>query len=522
MKRRTFVKSSVAAAVSAALPSSVFANNHFLGQGTKPFCGNHINCSGNPVGSAVLSDIDIVTLDGSTKVLEKAVLIELQKALAGRILLPSTEGYDSARKVWNGMIDHKPAVIVQVTNVTDIQNTINVAREYRALTSIRGGGHNVAGKGMCEGGIAIDCAPMAEATCDPINRRATAQPGVLLGAVDRATQPYDLATPAGVVSHTGAAGLTLGGGFGKLSRVYGLTCDNVTAIEIVTPDGEFRRATANENPDLFWGLRGGGGNFGVATKFEYQCYEVGTDFLAGSVMHPISAAKQVLNAYAELIQTIPWELELSCNTIIMPNGKGFINLSAFYAGDPAEGEKVLAPIRAIGKPALDDIAVGKYLDIQSRIDRNVPWGHQYYQKAGMLTEIKPKMIDLLVDITKDPLPVQTAINMTQVGGAINEIAPGATAYPNRNAEVQMILSAAWPKRSDEQGDYIAGVRKHWKNLVPYTDGVYINNMFNDDGDARVVENWSTNYARLVELKNKYDPMNLLRLNANIKPTVKVK
>jgi hypothetical protein len=506
MQRRSFVKSSLATAVAAALPGRTFGNEHFLGDD-------------QPVGSAVLSDIDIVTLDGSTKGLEKAVLKELQSALGGRLLLPTTDGYDSARKVWNGMIDHKPAVIVQVANVSDIQNTINIARDYRALTSIRGGGHNVAGKGMCEGGIAIDCSLMTKATCDPINRRATAQPGVLLGAVDRATQPYGLATPAGVVTHTGAAGLTLGGGFGKLSRVHGLTCDNVTAIELVTPDGEFQRATANENTDLFWGLRGGGGNFGVATKFEYQCYDVGTDFLAGSIMYPISAAGDILNAYAELIQTVPRELELSCNSILMPGGKGFINLSAFYAGDPAEGEKVLAPIRAIGKPVLDDIKVGKYLDIQSRIDRNVPWGHQYYQKAGMLTEIKPDMIDLLVDVTKESWPVQTTINFTQVGGAINALDMDATAYPNRNAEVQMIMSASWPKRSDQQGDYIAGVRKYWEKLVPYTDGVYINNMFSDDGDARVIQNWSNNYARLVELKNQYDPMNLLRLNANIKPTV---
>jgi hypothetical protein len=498
MRRRAFVKSSLATAIAATLPTSrLFAQ----------------------APTTVLSDINVVTHTGGTKVIEKAVLKELQASLSGQILLPTSEGYDSARKVWNGMIDKKPALIVQVANETDIQNAINIAREYQTLTSIKGGGHNVAGKGICEGGLAIDCSLMAEATCDPINRSATAQPGVLLGAVDRATQPYDLATPAGVVSHTGAAGLTLGGGFGKLSRIHGLTCDNVRSIEIVTPDGEIRRATINENADLFWGLRGGGGNFGVATKFEYQCHEVGTDFLAGSIMHPLSAAGDILNAYGELIETVPWELELSCNTIIMPNGKGFINLSAFYGGDPAEGEKVLAPIRAIGKPVMDDIKIGKYLDIQSRIDRNVPWGQQYYQKAGMLTEIKPEMVDLLVDITKESWPVQIAINMTQVGGAINEIDPGVTAYPNRNAEVQMILSAAWPKRQDEQGDYVAAVRKHWKKLVPYTDGVYINNMFNDDGDARVIENWSTNYSRLVELKNKYDPMNLLRLNANIKPTV---
>ncbi len=521
MKRRAFVNSSLAAAVSAAIQGSGLANEHFLQQPGDKFCGNDINCTPQPVGSAVLSDIDVVTLDGSTKVMEKAVLKELQKAIDGNLLLPSTEGYESARKVWNGMIDHHPAVIVQVTNASDMQHAINVARDYRALTSLRGGGHNVAGKGMCEGGIAIDCSRMNKVTCDPLFRRATAEPGVLLGAVDRGTQPYDLATPAGVVSHTGAAGLTLGGGFGKLSRRFGLTCDSVSSIELITPDGEFRRATVNENSDLFWGLRGGGGNFGAVTKFEYQCYEVGTDFLAGSIMYPLESAKEILNAYGEYIQTVPWDLELSCNTIIMPNGKGFINISTFWGADPVEGEKVLAPIRAIGKPVLDDIKVGKYLDIQSRIDRNVPWGHQYYQKAGMLTELDPKLIDLLVDITKNPIPdIQLSINCTQVGGAINQIDPGATAYPNRNAEFQMIVAASWPKRRDEQGDYIAAMRKRWKTLVPFTDGVYINNMFNDDGDARVRKNWSTNYNRLVELKNKYDPMNLLRLNANIKPTVK--
>jgi FAD/FMN-containing dehydrogenase len=466
-----------------------------------------------------LSDINVATHAGGTKIIEKAVLKELQAALAGRLLLPTSEGYDSARKVWNGMIDHKPALIVQVANETDIQNAINIAREYQTLTSIKGGGHNVAGKGMCEGGLAIDCSGMTETTCDPINRSATARPGVLLGAVDRATQPYGLATPAGVVSHTGAAGLTLGGGFGKLSRVYGLTCDNVRSIEIVTPDGEFRRATLNENPDLFWGLRGGGGNFGVATKFEYQLFEVGTDFLAGSIMYPLTSAREILTAYAELITTVPDELELSCNSIIMPNGKGFINLSVFYSGDIAEGEKVLAPIRAIGKPAMDDIGVGKYLDIQSRIDRNVPWGQQYYQKAGLLAEIKPKMIDLLVDITKDPAPIQTTVNFTQVGGAINRIAPEETAYPNRNAEVQMILAASWKGRSDRQDDYIAGIRRYWDTLLPYTDGVYINNMMHDGADSRVRNNFNTNYDRLVELKNKYDPTNLLRLNANIRPTV---
>jgi hypothetical protein len=498
MKRRAFVQSSLATAATAALPiGRLFAQ----------------------APGVIASDIEVVTLSGGSKVIEKAVLQELQASLAGRLLLPASDGYDDARKVWNGMIDNKPAVIIQVANPTDIQNAVNIAREYEALTSIKGGGHNVAGKGMCNGGISIDCSQMAATTCDPDTRSATAEPGVLLGAVDAATQPYGLATPAGVVSHTGAAGLTLGGGFGKLSRTYGLTCDNVRSIELVTPDGEFRRATVSENPDLFWGLRGGGGNFGVVTKFEYQCHPVGTDFLSGSIMYPLASAREILTEYAELISTVPDALQVSCNAIIMPNAKGFMNLSMFYTGDPAEGEKVIAPIRAIGKPMRDGVEVGKYIDIQSRTDRNVPWGDQYYQKAGFLKEISPKMIDVLVDMTKSPNPFTASVNFTQVGGAIGKIDPGATAYPNREAEVQIVIGASWKKPTDTQGDYINTVRTNWKALLPYTDGVYINNMMGDGANDRVRDNFNVNYDRLVELKNKYDPTNMLRLNANIKPTV---
>jgi hypothetical protein len=500
MQRRAFVKSAVATAVAASLPAG------------RLFAGSH-------AGSEVLSDVDIVTGDGATKTIERAVLKELQQALSGRLLLPASEGYDDARKVWNGMINNRPGVIVQCLNETDIRNAVNFAREYSALTSVRGGGHNVAGKGMCEGGIAIDCSQMTDAGCDPDARTAYAQPGVLLGAVDRATQPYGLATPAGVVSHTGAAGLTLGGGFGKLSRTYGLTCDNLQAVDIVTPDGELRRATVSENPDLFWGLRGGGGNFGVATRFQYQCHEVGTDFLSGSLMYPLASAKDIISAYADLLLEIPQALQVSCNAIILPNGKGFVNISTFYAGDPADGEKAVAPLRAIAKPMRDGIKVGKYVDIQSTTDRNVPWGDRYYQKAGFLTEIGPSLVDELVQLTKNPNPFTTTVNFTQVGGTINKIAADATAYPNRNAEAQIVVGGTWKKQSDNEGDYIDSLRSAWKNILPLTQGVYTNNMMADGSNDRVRNNFGGNFDRLVELKNKYDPTNLLRLNANVKPTV---
>jgi len=331
VKRRTFVKSALATAATASFPiGRLFADDN------------------RPV--SVLSDINAIKLDGNETTIEKAVLKELSESLSGHVLLPSSEGYDQARKLWNGMIDKHPALIVQCLSPDDVQQSVNLAREYELLTAVRGGGHNIAGKGSCEGGIMINCANMTAVAVDPKERWATAEPGVLLGAVDRSTQPYGLATPAGVVSHTGAAGLTLGGGFGKLSRRYGLTCDNVRYFDIVLPSGEFKRVSAESDPDLFWALRGGGGNFGVVTKFSYQLHDVGTDFLSGVAMHPIKNARDVWNFYAEFAASAPNDLQVSCSGISMPGGKGFVNISIFYGGDPTEGEKIIEPLLKFGKP----------------------------------------------------------------------------------------------------------------------------------------------------------------------------
>ena len=295
MKRRTFCRSALATAVSAALPvSHVFAASH--------------------AQSIVVTDINAVTGDGGTTVIERAVVRELEASLRGQLLLPTSDGYDEARTGWNAMIDKHPALIVRCRDVSDVTNAVNLAREYQLLTAVRGGGHSAAGKSVCEGGIMIDMSPMQGVSVDPDARSARIEAGLLLASLDQATQAYGLATPAGVVSHTGAAGLTLGGGFGKLSRTYGLTVDNTRYFDIVTASGEFKRASVSENPDLFWGLRGGGGNFGVVTQFEYQLHPVGTRFLTGSVMHPLTSAREVLTFVSEFQRTSPKELHTSAIT----------------------------------------------------------------------------------------------------------------------------------------------------------------------------------------------------------------
>jgi hypothetical protein len=467
----------------------------------------------------IVADINAITGSGGTKVIEKAVLKELQASLRGHLLLPNSDGYDDARTGWNGMIDKRPALIVQCQGASDVINAVKLARDYDLLTAVRGGGHSAAGKFVCEGGIMIDLSPMQGVHVDPTARSARVEPGVLLGAVDHEAQAFGLATPAGVVSHTGAAGLTVGGGFGKLSRKLGLTCDNVRYFDVITAAGEFKRASVSENPDLFWALRGGGGNFGVVTSFEYQLHPVGTEFLAGAVMHPISNVRDALNFYSEYISIAPNELEVSSTTVLFPNGKGFVSLSAFYGGDPKEGEKVLEPLRNFGKPMNDNFAVKKYLDIQKETDRNVPVGQQYYQKTGFLSGVEPGLIDAIEAMAANPKPFTQTANFTQVGGVISEIDTRATAYAHRDAKAQIVLGGSWPKPVDQAEEWIASVRKDWETLVPFTNGFYINNMMGDEGDKKIRANFGENYDRLVELKNKYDPTNLFSLNANVKPTV---
>lgn len=501
MKRRTFCTHALATAVAGTMP-----------------VGRLMAAAAEPAGK-VLTDINAVTTDGGTTVIKQAVIRELQAALRGQLLLPNSDGYDIARKGWNGMIDRRPALIVQCKGASDVMNAVHVAREHSLLTAVRGGGHSASGNFVCQGGMMIDLSPMRSVRVDPGRRSAWAEPGVLLGALDHESQAFGLATPAGVVSHTGAAGLTLGGGFGHLSRKYGLTIDNVRYFDVVTASGEFKRAGASENPDLFWGLRGGGGNFGVVTSIEYQLHPLGPRFLAGSILHPLKQAREVLSFFAEFQGNAPDELQVDATVLLLPGGGGFIGFSAFYIGDIAAGEKALQPLRAFGKPMNDDIGAKNYIDIQRQTDRNVPHGQQYYQKAGFFNSIQPGLVDALVNITEHPKPFAYTIIFSQVGGAIAKIDAGATAYANRDAQLQIVLGGAWPKPVEQADEYKAMLRKDWETVAPFTSGFYVNNMMGDEGERKIRANYGANYDRLVKLKNKYDPTNLFRLNANVLPAV---
>ena len=499
MKRRVFVKSALATAAAVAFPAG------------------RLFAATSAATLKSIRDIDAVTLSGGSTVIKKAVIREIAQGMTGQLLLPDSEGYEQARRGWNGMIDRRPALIMQCGSVEDITRAVNLAREYQLLTALKGGGHSASGQFVCDGGLQLDMSPMQAVTVDPANRSARVEPGVLLGGVDAATQPFGLAVPAGVVSHTGAAGLTLGGGFGKLSRKYGLTADNVRYFDIVTAAGELKRATVSENPDLYWGLRGGGGNFGVVTAFEYQLHPVGTEFLTGSNMYPLPMARDVHNFIAEFLPSAPDELQVSVTSLCLPNGKGFVSVSYFYAGDPAQGEKVAQPLVSFGKPVNSRSAVQSYVELQAATDNNVPHGQHYYQKAGFINSLEPGLIDVIVDILGNPKPVPTNIGITQVGGAISRIDTAASAYANRGAAAQIVLGGSWPTPLPNGQEIIDTYRREWKAIDPYTDGFYTNNLAGDEEYKDIRSNFGANYARLADLKQKYDPGNLFRLNPNVVP-----
>lgn len=369
----------------------------------------------------------------------------------------------------------------------------------------------------------IDLSLMRAVRVDPIAKTARVQAGALLGDLDQEAQQFGLATTAGTVSHTGAAGLTLGGGHGRIARKFGLTCDNVLAFDIITADGTFRRVSAEENSDLYWGLRGGGGNFGVVTSFLYQLHQVGPMVLGGGVMYPLTQAKQVFDFYREFTANAPDELAVDAVIIAPPGIPGFIMLDICYNGPLDEGERLVAPLRSFGKPMADHIAPVSYVELQTRADGATPPGRQYYNKAGLMTELDHGAIDALVDRLNDGPeegadPTRaTLVIIQQLGGAIAQKAPDATAYVHRDARFDFLTLAGWtnPERSEDNIKYLRGT---FDLIEPHTIGFYSNHMVDSD-QPRARSAYRSNYDRLVQLKNKYDPTNLFRLNANVQPTI---
>ncbi len=450
---------------------------------------------------------------------EKAIG-QLKASLRGRLVLPRDEDYDSHRTVWNAMIDKRPALIARCTGAADVIECVEFAREHDLLVSVRGGGHNYAGKSVCDDGLMIDLSPMKGIRVDPVRRTARAQPGVRLGEFDRETQAFGLATTLGVNTDTGIAGLTLGGGCGWLGGKYGLACDNLISVDIVTADGQLLIASAQENPDLFWGIRGAGANLGIVTSFEYQLHPVGP-VLGGMVLHRLSKATEVLRFFDEFSRTASDEVTTVGLLLTAPDGTPAVATVACYCGPLDQGEKVLKPLRTFSPLLADLIAPQPYVVMQTLFDGAWPPGRLYYHKGHNIRAISQGAVEILVKYAETmPTPV-SSIYFQQVHGASSRVPASATAFPHRYHYYNSGVHPATDNPNDCE-KMIRWARECWEELKPFAErAVYVNLLegYLEEGEQRVREAYGPNYERLVALKNKYDPTNFFRLNANIKPTV---
>jgi FAD/FMN-containing dehydrogenase len=450
---------------------------------------------------------------------------EIKGLIRGKVLTPDEPGYDEARQIWNAMIDRRPAAIVQVAAADDVSHAIAFAREKGLDISIRGAGHNIAGNALCENGLMVDFSQMKTVRVDAGKKHAYVEPGATLADLDEATQAHGLATPVGINSTTGVAGLTLGGGFGWLTRKYGMTIDNLVSVDITTADGKKLRASQNENADLFWAIRGGGGNFGVVTQFDFQLFPVGPQKLAGLIVFPFSQAKQILTKYRQFVSSAPEELNVWVVLRKAPplpflpekvHGKEVVVLPIFYSGAAAEGEKLIAPVRAFGDAHGEHIGVQPYVQWQKAFDPLLTPGARNYWKSHNFTELADGALDSIIEFAgKLPSP-QCEIFIGLIAGAPNRISPNAMAYAHRDAKFVLNVHGRWDEAKDDQ-KCIAWARDFFKASAPYASaGAYVNFMTAEEGD-RVAAAYGSNYERLVEIKKRYDPQNVFHLNQNIKP-----
>jgi FAD/FMN-containing dehydrogenase len=439
----------------------------------------------------------------------------LRRIIRGEVVVPSDVAYDQARNVWNGMVDRHPGAIVFCVGSDDVVAAVDFARSQSLLVAVRAGGHNIGGASVCDDGLVIDLSRMKQIEVDPIKRTARAQAGLNLGEFDAATQAHGLATTMGVNADTGIAGLTLGGGFGKLGRKYGLSCDNLISAEIVTADGRLLHTSAMEHSDLFWAIRGGGGNFGIVTSFEYRLFPVGPMLLAGSIAYPYDRARDAMHFYQAFASSAPDELSLDAALATTPSGERVFSISACYVGPIDEGEQAIKSLRTYGAPVQHQIGPRSYVEIQSAGDAIFPRGRRYYWKAQFLRELSDPAIDALLRAYASA-PAESLLVLQQVGGAIARIPVTDTPYANRDALYDCFPISIWDD-PEEDAAHIRWARELWEAMRPFsTGGVYANNL-GEEGTERIAAAYGENYARLLALKNKYDPTNFFRLNQNIKP-----
>jgi FAD/FMN-containing dehydrogenase len=434
----------------------------------------------------------------------------------GELVLPEHPAYEARRRVWNAMIDRRPMVIARCTGAADVISAVNMARERGLPLAVRGGAHNVAGRATCDDGVVIDLSPMRGIRVEPASRTARAEPGLRWVEFDRETQAFGLATTGGTVGDTGIAGLTLGGGFGWLAGKYGLTIDNLLSADVVTADGRLLTASETEHQDLFWALRGGSGNFGVVTSFEYRLHEVGPLITGGAVFHPFAAAPDVLRLYRELVASMPDEMTAYAFLITAPEGGAMSVIAAAHCGPLDAGERALAPLKEFGPPVQDLIGPLPYVAQQTMFDEAMPPGLQNYWKSEFVAALDDELLDTLGELyARVPSP-HSAIFLGPINGAATRVPPEATAFPHRDGTMVGIYGL-WddPARKDEN---VAWVRDGWEAIQPFASGgVYVNELGEDEGEDRVRLAFGPNYERLARVKAAYDSENLFRLNANVKP-----
>ncbi|ADB59917.1 FAD linked oxidase domain protein [Haloterrigena turkmenica DSM 5511] len=450
---------------------------------------------------------------------------DLQEQFRGTLLRPNDDGYDEARTIWNAMIDRTPAVITQCEGVADVIAAVNFGRDHDLPIAVRGGGHNAAGNAVCDDGLVIDLSPMASVRVDPVAQTARVGPGATLGDLDHETLAFGLATPLGFVSETGVAGLTLGGGFGYLSRKYGMTVDNLRSVDVVTAEGELVHASEDEYPDLFWGVRGGGGNFGVVTSFEFDLHEVEPEVLAGLIIHRVEDAPDVIRHWRDFVADVPDELTVWVIVLAAPpasfipdayHGSTVVAVLPIYLGDLEEGMALIEPLRELGDPVGDNVEPRSYAAWQQFFDPANASGARNYWKSLNFTEFPDETIDTCLEYGLTRPTPETKLGLVHLGGATTRLPADATAYPHRDAEFVVNITARWddPEQDDE---CIGWTQEAHDALAEYsTDGTYVNFISEQAGEEGFA--YGENHDRLVEVKTEYDPENLFRLNQNIEPT----
>lgn len=450
---------------------------------------------------------------------------DLRSRFRGPLIIPDDPEYDEARTVYNAMIDRRPGLIVRPTGTADVMTAVDFAREHDLLVAVKGGGHNIAGNAVCDEGLMIDLGEMSSVRVDPDARTARVGAGARLGDVDHETAPFGLVAPSGVVSITGVAGLTLGGGFGYLCRKHGLSIDNLRSVDLVTAQGDLVHASEDEHPELYWGIRGGSGNFGIVTSFEFALHEL-EEVLAGLIVYSADDAHSVVRSWWEFASEAPDELSVWLNFSqaepepFIPEeyyGERIVSLIPIYSGNVEDGEDVIAPLREFGELVADTVEPWRFVDWQQAFDDSYPAGERYFWKSHNFTSPSTEALDLITDYAVSPPTPETRVSVTHLGGAVNRVPSDATAYPHRDADFLVNITTRWqdPTRDDE---CIAWTREYFDELTPHaTGGTYVNFTTEPEGEQSMA--YRENLDRLVALKNEWDPDNLFRMNQNIEPTV---